>query len=121
MPSVPWQFPAQVAEFGLWLFGYPGYLWPWNVIYLGVSCLNRAPNHHHHHTHTPHHTPTPPPPPPPPLATHLFHTRSTRIGGCVCVCVCVCVGLPKYMRGCVCVGGAVQRSRGIVWGGGLKK
>jgi len=32
------QFPPQVAEFGQWLFGYPGYLWPWNVIYFAV-CL----------------------------------------------------------------------------------
>jgi sterol desaturase/sphingolipid hydroxylase (fatty acid hydroxylase superfamily) len=29
--------PWSALAFGKWLFGFPGYLWPWNVLYLGIG------------------------------------------------------------------------------------
>lgn len=30
-------WPARPKAFLIWLFGYPGYLWPWNMLYFAVS------------------------------------------------------------------------------------
>ncbi|WP_247333401.1 sterol desaturase family protein [Bradyrhizobium sp. 147] len=32
-------WPAQPKKFLNWLFGYPGYLWPWNALYVSISVL----------------------------------------------------------------------------------
>jgi sterol desaturase/sphingolipid hydroxylase (fatty acid hydroxylase superfamily) len=32
-------WPVQPAAFLKWLFGYPGYLWPWNIAYVSLATL----------------------------------------------------------------------------------
>lgn len=32
-------WPPQPLRFLKWLFGFPGYLWPWNVLYAGIALL----------------------------------------------------------------------------------
>lgn len=36
-PIFTW--PLQPLGFLKWMFGFPGYLWPWNTLYLGVTVL----------------------------------------------------------------------------------
>src|SRR5262245_37195473 len=39
--SVPPVFvwPWSARSFVKWLFGFPGYLWPWNGLYLGIALI----------------------------------------------------------------------------------
>lgn len=32
-------WPVQPKRFLVWLFGYPGYLWPWNTLYVAISLV----------------------------------------------------------------------------------
>lgn len=32
-------WPARPKAFLIWLFGYPGYLWPWKTLYLAISLI----------------------------------------------------------------------------------
>lgn len=38
-PGPPFQWPPQPRVLFKWLFGFPGYLWPWNALYLGIAFL----------------------------------------------------------------------------------
>ncbi len=39
-PTNPWfSWPLKPAEALKWLFGFPGYLFPWNLIYMGIAAL----------------------------------------------------------------------------------
>ncbi|PBB39983.1 desaturase [Mesorhizobium sp. WSM3866] len=32
-------WPAQPKKFFVWMFGFPGYLWPWNTLLMGISVI----------------------------------------------------------------------------------
>ncbi|WP_439406573.1 sterol desaturase family protein [Bradyrhizobium sp. DASA03076] len=32
-------WPVQPKKFLIWLFGFPGYLWPWNALYFAISLI----------------------------------------------------------------------------------
>ena len=39
-PANPWfSWPLKPAQALRWLFGFPGYLFPWNLVYMGIATL----------------------------------------------------------------------------------
>ena len=39
-PANPWfSWPLKPGQALKWLFGFPGYLYPWNLLYMGIAAL----------------------------------------------------------------------------------